>query len=88
MPGVDYWAHRANYREEVPMPETSLLTICAAAFLAVFIILVFLAAVIQLITLVYPSRAAGVDAALVAAITAAVAATHPGARVTRIEEKA
>ena len=69
------------------MPDASLLTICAAAFLAVFILLVLLAVVIRLITLVFPTREARVDAALVAAISAAAGMVYPGARVTRIEEE-
>lgn len=72
--------------EEASMPETSLLTICGSALVAVFVLLLLLAAVIRLITLVFPSRETTVDASVIAGISAAVAAIYPGARVTRIEE--
>ena len=69
------------------MNEASLLTVCGAAFLAVFVLLVALAVVIRLITLTFPLRTRLDDTALVAAISTAAAAVYPGTRVTRIEEE-
>jgi hypothetical protein len=68
------------------LPEPNLLTLCGTAFLAVFVLLALLALVIRLITWFFPERAAMDDAALVAAISAAMATVVPGGRVTRIEE--
>ena len=68
------------------MPEANLLTICGTAFLSVFALLVILAVVIQLITVAFPSCEKAEEAAVVAAISTALATIHPGARVTRIEE--
>ena len=65
----------------------SLLSVCSIALAAVFVLLAFLAVVMQLITVVFPERAATVDAALVSAISSVVASVYPGARVTRIEEE-
>ena len=69
------------------MSEASLSTICGVAFLAVFVLLITLAVVIRLITLAFPAHDQSDKAALVAAISAAVAAVYPGTRVTRIEEE-
>ena len=71
------------------MPDTSLLTVCAVAALCVFVVLSFLAGVIQLLNLAFPPPAApqgAADPAIVAAVTQAVQASRPGTRVTRIEE--
>ena len=68
------------------MDETSLITICVTAFLAVFVLLITLAVVIRLIAAVFPSRDRADDAVLAAAISAAVGTIFPGARVSRIEE--
>jgi hypothetical protein len=65
----------------------NLIAICTIAFIAVFVILSFLAGVMRLITTVFPVRSGGSDAPLVAAISSAVANVFPGARVTRIEEQ-
>ena len=67
--------------------HTELLVVCATAFLAVIVLLTVLAGAIHLITRLFPQPRSGVDPALVAAIGSAVAATVPGARVTRIEEE-
>lgn len=69
------------------MVESSLLAMCATAFVAVFVLLGFLAGVIRLITVVLPGRSDEGDAAVVGAIASAVAAVYPNARVTRIEEE-
>lgn len=69
------------------MAETNLLTVCGTAFSAVFILLIALAAIIRLITTVFPARRGADDAVLAAAISTAIATVYPGARVTRIEEE-
>lgn len=69
------------------MPATSLFAVCVTALLVVFAVLAALAAAIRLLTVAFPVRQATLDAALVAAVSSAVAAVLPGARVTRIEEE-
>jgi hypothetical protein len=65
----------------------SLTAACVTAFGVVFVVLAFLALVIHLIGLVLPARAPRTDAAVVAAIAAAVAAQQPGAKVVHIVEE-
>jgi Na+-transporting methylmalonyl-CoA/oxaloacetate decarboxylase gamma subunit len=65
----------------------SLTAACVTAFGVVFVVLTFLALVIHLISLVLPARAPRTDAAVVAAIAAAVAAQQPGAKVVHIVEE-
>ena len=69
------------------MPEANLLTVCGTAFLAVFILLIVLAAMIRLISAAFPTPRGTDDVILAAAVSTAVAAIYPGARVTRIEEE-
>lgn len=71
------------------MPTPSLLVICSIAFLAVFVVLTVLAAVMRGLMIVFPEPdepAGGVEAAVAAAIHQAVSAAYPGTRVTGIEE--
>lgn len=68
------------------MTEPNLLIISVSAFLAVIILLSVLAGMIRLLTVLFPAESEASDATVVAAIHAAAAATHPGTRVTRIEE--
>ena len=71
------------------MPQPDLLTLCGTAFVAVFVLLIVLALAIRAVTALLPGRPAGEeDEVLVAAVATAVAVVYPGARVTRIEEKA
>jgi hypothetical protein len=65
----------------------SLGAICLIAFSSVFVLLSFLAAAMQLITLIFPESEPAVEPAVVAAISGVVASAVPGARVTRIEEE-
>jgi len=68
------------------MDNFSVLT-CLYSFLAVFILLSFLALIIRLVTALFPARSGdGLDPAVISAIHTAVAAKIPGARVTHIEE--
>ena len=69
------------------MDGTSLLVVCVTAFVVVFAVLAVLAAAMHLITILFPERVAALDGALVAAISSAMNAVAPGARVTRIEEE-
>jgi hypothetical protein len=64
-----------------------LLNACLVAFVAVFVLLAFLAGVMRLITLGFPGRKEGLDPVVVAAISSTVASVFSGARVTRIEEE-
>ena len=69
------------------MAATPILAMCGIAFAAVFALLTFLAITMHVTTSLFPVRGAAVDAALVAAISGAVASVFPGARVTHIEEE-
>ena len=69
------------------MGEVNILSACSIAFLAVFVLLAFLAVVMQLIMAVFPERKAVLDSVMVAAISSTVSTLIPGARVTRIEEE-
>ena len=70
------------------MAETSIVAMCAAAFVAVFTLLVALAIIIRLITVALPGRGLSDDTKIIAAaIGSVVSAIYPGARVTRIEEE-
>ncbi|RJQ59532.1 MAG: hypothetical protein C4530_09130 [Desulfobacteraceae bacterium] len=71
----------------------NLLMICIASFAAVFVVLIFLALIMGLITRVFPEKrkaaaeapAASDDAAVYAAIASTYMARFPGTRVSRIE---
>jgi hypothetical protein len=67
--------------------DVGLLWVCTIAFAAVFTLLTVLAAVMHLVTVVFPERRAAIDPAVSAAISTTVATLFPGARVTRIEEE-
>lgn len=68
------------------MNPQNLLVICSSAFIAVFLLLTFLAVVMRLLMAVYPQKVGGTDAAIVAAITAAATYAFPGTKVTKVEE--
>lgn len=68
------------------MIATSLVVVSAMVFMVVFAVLAALAAAMRLMTLLFPFRTSGVDAALAAAVSSTVTTLVPGARVTRIEE--
>jgi hypothetical protein len=59
---------------------------CGIAFVAVFVLLSFLAAVMALITVLFPEEEAKIGAEVVAVISSAVASVVPGAKIIRIEE--
>ena len=67
------------------MELSSILLMCGVAFVAVFILLGLLALVMEGITLLFPERNPTVEAAVVAAVSGAVASLYGGARVIKIE---
>jgi hypothetical protein len=71
---------------ETRMNPPDLLTICLSAFVAVFLLLGFLAVVMRLLIAVFPQKVGGIDSATIAAVTAAAAYVFPGTRVTNVEE--
>ena len=68
------------------MNPPDLLVICFSAFAAVFVLLAFLAVVMRLLISAFPAKIAGIDAATLAAVTAAAAYAFPGTKVTKVEE--
>ena len=68
------------------MNLSDLISVCAAAFVGVFIILAVLAVVMRLILIIFPEKAAAIDAILLAAITTAAGRQFPGKRITKVEE--
>jgi hypothetical protein len=68
------------------MGSPNLLLICASAFAAVFLLLAFLSLVMRAIIAVFPQKLSGDDAAVYAAVAAAVGSAYPGTKITRFEE--
>ncbi len=68
------------------MNPPDLLVISISAFVAVFLLLSFLAMVMRLLISVYPEKAVGIDSATIAAVTAAAAYAFPGTKITKVEE--
>ena len=68
------------------MNPPDLLVISLSAFVAVFLLLSFLAIVMRLLITVYPEKIGGIDAATIAAVSAAAAYAFPGTKVTKVEE--
>lgn len=69
------------------MENPDLLMVCVAAIVAVFAMLSILAGVIRMLTVAFPAETPPtIDGALLAAVSATVAATHPGTRISHIEE--
>ena len=69
------------------MQSAELVVICGVAFLMVFVILMLLAVIMRLIILIFPEKAVVSDAAVIAAISAAVQAVFPGTKLTKVEER-
>ncbi len=69
------------------MNTPDLLSICAVAFVGVFLLLSILAIIMRLIIVVFPERETGTGEAVLAAITATYKTFYPGTIVTRVEEK-
>jgi hypothetical protein len=69
------------------MSSPDLLSICAAAFVGVFLLLCILAALMRLILYIFPQKTDTIDAMVMASVaTSVIQRMYPGARVTRIEE--
>ena len=66
--------------------DSELLVICLSAFVAVFVLLSFLAVVMRALIRVFPEKLQGIDSATRAAVTAAAAYAFPGTKVTKVEE--
>jgi hypothetical protein len=69
------------------MASPDLLTICATAFAAVFLLLAVLALVMRLIQVVFPEKEIVADAAIMAAVATVMQTVYPGTRITRVEEQ-
>ncbi len=69
------------------MESTSLLNICVFALLMVFFILTVLFLLMRLVIFLFPSKKAHIDAAAMAALTAAVHSIFPGTKITKVEEE-
>jgi hypothetical protein len=68
------------------MAQLSLLMVCVASFVAVFIVLGFLAATMRVLMRIFPVKGVGIDGPTLAAITSAVSAAYPGSKVADIQE--
>jgi len=68
------------------MNPPDLLVICLSAFVAVFLLLSFLAVAMRVLMAFFPAKIGGLDAATIAAVTAAAAYAFPGTKVTKVEE--
>jgi hypothetical protein len=68
------------------MNPPDLLVVCLSAFVAVFVLLTFLAVVMRILMAAYPAKVGGLDSATIAAVSAAAAYAFPGTKVTKVEE--
>ena len=68
------------------MNPPNLLIICISAYVAVFLLLAFLATIMKILTVVFPKKLEGLEPAIVAALTAAATYAFPGTKVTKVEE--
>lgn len=69
------------------MEVTNLLTVCISAFIAVFIVLTFLAISMRVIIIIFPERQRDEDAEIVAAISSTLSNIYPKTKITKIEEQ-
>ena len=69
------------------MEAPDLLMVCVSAFSAVFVLLALLALAMRILMAVFPGVIAKADPAMLAAVSTAVAAVFPGAKITRLEEE-
>jgi len=69
------------------MHSLDLLSICAAAFIGVFLLLSILAVIMRIIILVFPEKATGTGEAVLAVISTTYKKYYPGTIVTRVEEE-
>jgi len=67
------------------MASTSILSVCVAAFILIFMLLSLLSVMMRLLTFLFPPIDKE-DSATIAAITAAYHSIYPDSKVTRIKE--
>ncbi len=85
MPGKSWSINRPRILRNI-MHSPDLLSICLTAFIAVFTLLAVLAIVMRLIAAIFAHKEPTTDAAVLAAVTAAVSAVYPGTIITKVEE--
>ena len=68
------------------MEQSNLLVICFSAFLAVFVLLALLSALMRIIIAIFPQKSVDVDTPIYAAVVSAVSVAYPGTKITKIEE--
>ena len=68
------------------MDTPDLLSISLAAFVAVFLLLSFLALIMRLITGVFPKKESDADSSVIAALSTTMNTIYPGTKITKIEE--
>ena len=68
------------------METPDLITICLTSFVAVLLLLSFLALIMHIITLIFPAKEDD-DGAVVAAITSAYNVNYPGTKIIKIGEQ-
>ena len=69
------------------MNSPDLISICAAAFVGVFLLLTILAVIMRLIIVVFPERKTGTEEETLAAIATTYKIFYPGTIITRVEEE-
>ena len=69
------------------MEIPDLVTICITSFIAVLLLLSFLALTIRLIVLIFPAKEDDTDSAVMAAITTAYQTHFPGTKIIKIGEQ-
>lgn len=69
------------------MESTSLFNISLLAFAMVFLILAVLSLLMRLVIVVFPEKKTRIDAAAMAALTAALNKIFPGMKITKVEEE-
>jgi len=67
------------------MSSASMLSVCIAAFISIFLLLTVLSAMMRLLTFLFPPIETG-DTAVIAAITTAYHSAYPDSKVTGIKE--
>jgi hypothetical protein len=76
------------------MEQSTIISICISAFIAIFIVLSLLALIMHYIVILFPQKQSEavleqnqVDSAVIAAITTTYQAVYPGGKITEIREK-
>jgi hypothetical protein len=68
------------------MEQTNLFMICLSAFMAVFVLLALLSALMRMIITIFPQKISDTDSAVLAAVVTTVSSIYPGTKVTKIGE--